>query len=165
VLQGFFENQRFGRFAVIVSNKTNFSTWSTERTTYTLIQTYLANLFNSLGLSETLTDIAFIQEDSFRLIPKLEKIIQSVSFSRGEGEMREEIKVRYFKISKEAAMVGIEIADRIAYVAGTTVRDCHRGIYAKPLDNADFMSIFGSINPAVYSKFINISNVEFDPLN
>jgi len=165
VLRNFFENQRFGRLAVIVSDKTiNSSVWPLETIVYSMIQLYLAELINSLGLSEIVSDIVFVQEESSRLIPKLENRTISLIFHREFEDQKVEIESHYFKVSKDLCLSGIEIADKIIHVAGTTVRDCHRGIWATPSGNPEFKSILNSIDPDRYSKFFNINDISFNPI-
>lgn len=156
VLNKFFEEKPFGRFATVVSYRAeNNSSLDMLDLVYTSLHLRIIDILKHT----TFSDIVVIHEDSERLIEKLKNCRLNVALNETINEESLPIKTKYCKMSKQLAFSGLEIADYIIHSAGQAVRDKNEKRIKKFNDHSGFHCVFGG-DDRKNSSFIHIDGVK-----
>jgi hypothetical protein len=154
-LNWFFKSFLFGRFATVASATTEISPQlKLEHIAYITFCNRMLDIIRWTNFE----DIIIIYEDSKRLKPKLNHIINTVNID----EDGRNIDISYIAGSKKLMISGLDVADLILHTAGTTVRDLEIRKISKLKQRKDFATIFESVDDR-YSSFLYINKVTHNP--
>lgn len=155
VINNFFADNRFGRFASIISDQSqNYSDYELVELVYAALHLRIVEILKHTNFS----NIIVIHEDSERLIEKLKNGRLNTTFTENVDGKSVAIETLYCKMNKRSAFAGLEIADYIMHAVGQTVRDKNRGKFEKFIDNPKFKGIFGTGDNKL-SSFVSIDEI------
>lgn len=164
-LKNFFEENVFGRFASVCSNKTVRVNAEEDIIFYTIMDVHHRIGEILLKMVETglvFSEIFMFIEHSERTEGKIVEYFSRCKIGLGSQEkLTQEIPVRHFFIKKALNEPGLVVADFIAHTAGTTVRSTHRHAVSY-LARVDFKSVFAPKDKR-WVSFKEITEIKWDP--
>lgn len=165
-LKNFFEENVFGRFAAVCSNKT-IKVNAVEDTIFYMIvavhQRIEEILLKMLETGLVFGEIFMFIEHSERTAGKIIEYFSRCKIGFGTPEsLNQEIPVHHYFIKKALNEPGLVVADFITHTAGTTVRSTHEGNAANYLARVDFKSVF-TPKDARWASFLEVNEIKWEP--
>lgn len=165
-LKSFFEDNVFGRFASVCSNKTVRVNAEEDLIFYTILDVHhrigeilLKMLETGLVFGEIFMFIEHSERTADKIVDYFSRCKIGVGFQEDPAQ---EIQVHHYFIKKALNEPGLVVADFIAHTAGTTVRSTHKGNAANYLARVDFKSVF-SPKDARWVSFKEVKEIKWEP--
>jgi hypothetical protein len=146
ILNKFFSTCAFGRFAVVMSNKTILKS---DQNLYHLIVRSVFERINYIAQNSVFDSICIIIEESQRTDELNMDFFTRYDFIKNG----EKVPVKYFIMSKKLNEPGLEVGDFIIHTAGISVRDRLSGKRTKEKERKDFEAVFKNVDQKLSSYF------------
>lgn len=149
-LSGFFQLNKFGRFAVTMTRGTQLPSGVAP---YEVMVAAMRKRWEELAsrFSPTIEEIAILFEDSQRGNPLVEKFFGTTVAQVSE----QEVTVHHGFIRKEARFESLEVADFVIHAAG---RQAFHRMNGKAGIRADFRAVFHANE--MWTSYVDINNAE-----
>ncbi|MFC1623301.1 DUF3800 domain-containing protein [Patescibacteria group bacterium] len=152
ILNKFFSSCTFGRFSVVVSDKTVLGA---EVDLYNLIAASLFQRIEDIAKNTDFEDMIMIFEESERTRGINANFFNRYKFIKNEKD----VPIKKFNMLKSEIEPGLEVADFIIHTAGTSVRDRLSGKRTREKERKDFEKVFKNVDNRL-SSFLEITRVE-----